>query len=98
MGYGSIMGCVALGNGENGIGRGTLKLEWHISKFDFCNGISLSCGSCNGIDPINPRPGPNISRTRGETKILGPIIKLLNNIIILSIIISKPVIDLFGKA
>jgi hypothetical protein len=44
------------------------------------------------------RPGPNISRARGEIKILGPIIKLLNNIIILSIKISKPVTDLFCKA
>jgi hypothetical protein len=48
------MGCVALGIGENGTSRGMLNLEWHISKFEFCNGISLSYGSCNGIDPINP--------------------------------------------
>ena len=30
------------------------KLEWHISKFGFCNGISPTYENCNGIDPINP--------------------------------------------
>jgi hypothetical protein len=35
------------------VGRGMSKLEWHISKFDFCNGISPKYESCNGIDPIN---------------------------------------------
>jgi hypothetical protein len=34
--------------------RGIRKLEWHIYKFDFCNGIFSNCESCNGIDPINP--------------------------------------------
>jgi hypothetical protein len=31
------------------------KLEWHISKLDFCNGISPNGESYNGIYPINPK-------------------------------------------
>jgi hypothetical protein len=38
----------------NGIARGIRKLEWHISKFSFCNGISSNGENCNGIYPINP--------------------------------------------
>jgi hypothetical protein len=48
------MGYIRLGIGENGIDRSMRKLEWHISNFDFCNGIFSSCESCNDIDPINP--------------------------------------------
>jgi hypothetical protein len=37
-----------------GIDRGMKELEWHISKFCICNGISPNGESCNGISPINP--------------------------------------------
>jgi hypothetical protein len=40
---------------QNGIDRGMSKLEWHISKFDFCNDISPKYESCNDINPINPK-------------------------------------------
>jgi hypothetical protein len=40
---------------QNSIDRGMSKLEWHISKFDFCNDISPKYESCNDINPINPK-------------------------------------------
>jgi hypothetical protein len=42
------------GIGRNGIDRGIRKLEWHFSKFGFCNGISPIGENCNGMNPINP--------------------------------------------
>jgi hypothetical protein len=47
--------CIWTGIGRNGIARGMMKLEWHISKFDFYNGISPTSKKYNGINPINPR-------------------------------------------
>jgi hypothetical protein len=54
--YGTIYIYINIWTGieRNGITRGMRKLEWHISKFGFCNGISLNGESCNGINPINP--------------------------------------------
>jgi hypothetical protein len=46
--------CIWIGIGRNGIARGMRKLEWHISKFGFCNGISSTSENYNGINPINP--------------------------------------------
>jgi hypothetical protein len=43
-----------LSTAQNGIHRGIGELEWHISKFSFCNGISPSGENWSGIDPINP--------------------------------------------
>jgi hypothetical protein len=53
--YKSIWNCIWIGIEQNGITRGISKLEWHISKFDFYNGISPNGESYNGINPINPR-------------------------------------------
>jgi hypothetical protein len=50
----SIIGHICFGKYHNGIDRGMKKLEWHISKSCFCNGIFPKCESYNGIDPINP--------------------------------------------
>ena len=47
---------VILFSGQNGINRGMKNLEWHISKFSFCNGIFPIRELGNGIDPINPNP------------------------------------------
>jgi hypothetical protein len=46
---------------ENGMDRSIRKLEWHISKFSFCNGISLTHESYSGIDPINPITNYDVS-------------------------------------
>jgi hypothetical protein len=34
--------------------RHLVELQWHISNFTNCNGISQNDKSCNGIFPINP--------------------------------------------
>jgi hypothetical protein len=34
--------------------RHLIKLQWHISNFTNCDGISQNSKSCNGIFPINP--------------------------------------------
>jgi hypothetical protein len=52
--YGSIFGRIWFGSDHNGIGTSTRKLEWHIFKSCFYNGIFLSGESCNSMDPINP--------------------------------------------
>jgi hypothetical protein len=39
---------------ENGIGGDIGKIEWHILKLCFCNGISATCELESGIKPINP--------------------------------------------
>jgi sulfatase maturation enzyme AslB (radical SAM superfamily) len=52
--YGSTGIVLWIGIGRNGIARGMRKLEWHISKFSFCNNISPIDEYYNGIDPINP--------------------------------------------
>jgi hypothetical protein len=39
---------------ENGIGVGIEKIEWHILKFYFCNGISATRELESGIKPIHP--------------------------------------------
>jgi hypothetical protein len=62
-----------LSSAQNGIHRGIGELEWHISKFSFCNGISPSGENWSGIDPINPRfYGYNIN-TGGVSSVTLPI-------------------------
>jgi hypothetical protein len=38
---------------ENGIGGGIGKIEWHILKLCFYNGISATCELESGIKPIH---------------------------------------------
>ena len=38
---------------ENDIASGLKKLEWHITNFTFCNGVSPTGKNYSGIDPIN---------------------------------------------
>jgi uncharacterized protein (DUF2237 family) len=39
---------------KNVIGGGTGKLEWHVLKSSFCNGICATGGIEGGIKVINP--------------------------------------------
>jgi hypothetical protein len=53
---------------ENGIGGDIGKIEWHILKLCFCNGISATCELESGIKPIHPKekyhhPNENLSVT-----------------------------------
>jgi len=43
---------------QNGKSQCMIELQWHVSKYVNCNGISPNRENCNGIFPINPYKQP----------------------------------------